>query len=272
MNFTKEITDLHIHTAFSYDGKSLAEEYVLAAINAGDKRIGFSEHYDYDCVISGTGKNAPLCNLVAYKTEIERLKNKYSDKIEILFGAEFGYDKRACDRYAELIEKFRFDYVINSVHLFKGTDFYLSDEIKKYGVSAKELFKQYLETVEESVCASYPFQIIGHLGYPLRYSPSKEENFGYNEFSSYYDEIFKKIIDKDKFLEINTSTKTDRPFFPCKKAAERYVMLGGRKFTFGSDAHSVARCKAGEADARAFADKFDIDFSYFKGGKEYKST
>lgn len=269
MSITKEITDLHIHTAFSYDGKSFAEEYVLAAIKAGDKRIGFSEHYDYDCEISGTGKSAPLCNLVAYKTEIERLKNKYSDKIEILFGIEFGYDKRACDHYAELIEKFRFDYVINSVHLFRGTDFYLSDEIKKYDISPKELFKQYLETVEESVSASYPFQIVGHLGYPLRYSPLKEKIFDYDEFAPFYDEIFKKIIRKNKFLEINTSTKTERPFFPCEKAAERYVVLGGRKFTFGSDAHGIARYKAGEAEARAFADKFDIVFSYFKDGKEY---
>ena len=269
MSFTKEIIDLHIHTVFSYDGKSRAEEYVLSAIAAGDKRIGFSEHYDYDCELSGTGKNAPLCNLAAYKNEIERLKDEYSDKIEILFGIEFGYDKRACARYSELTEKFGFDYVINSVHLFKGTDFYLSDEIKKYGVSAKELFGRYFETVAESVCADYPFQIVGHLGYPLRYSPSKEENFGYEEFAFLYDEIFKRIIAKNKFLEINTSTKTDRSFFPCEKTVERYVSFGGKNFTFGSDAHRVMRYKDGEAAAKTFAEKFGIKFSFFKKGKAY---
>lgn len=270
MSFTKEIVDLHIHTNFSYDGKSNAEEYVLAAIAAGDKKIGFSEHYDYDCELWGKGENTPLCNLTAYKKEIDRLKDAYSDKIEILFGIEFGYDKRADMRYAELCDKFRFDYAINSVHLFRGTDFYLSDEIKKYCISSKKLFTDYLETVAESVYAEFPFQITGHIGYPLRYLPIKEENFDYEDFSFLYDEIFKRIINKNKFLEINTSTKTERPFFPCEHAAERFVALGGKNFSFGSDAHNVLRYKNGESAAKSFADKFGISYSSFKNGKEYE--
>ena len=122
---TKEFTDLHIHTIFSYDGRNAMEDYVVAAIARGDKRIGFSEHYDYDCVLCGTGQNTPPCNVEEYKDELLRLTEKYGESIEILFGAEFGYDKRATERYGELVEKYRFDYVINSVHLYNGTDFYL---------------------------------------------------------------------------------------------------------------------------------------------------
>ena len=36
-------TDYHIHTTFS-DGKADPEEYILPAISAGIKEIGFSEH------------------------------------------------------------------------------------------------------------------------------------------------------------------------------------------------------------------------------------
>ena len=113
---TKEITDLHIHSTFSYDSKSPAEDYVIAAVARGDKMIGFSEHYDYDCKLCGKAENAPLCDLESYKNEVNRLREKYEEHIKILFGIEFGYDKRATEVYGELSEKYKFDYAINSVH------------------------------------------------------------------------------------------------------------------------------------------------------------
>lgn len=266
MKNAKEIADLHLHTTFSYDGKSAAEEYVLAAVAAGDKIIGFSEHYDYDCVVAGTSEYSPLCDLFAYKAEIERLREKYEGKIEILFGIEFGYDKRADEKYAELAEKFRFDYAINSVHLFRGTDFWLADKIKKYSLSAKELYKIYLETVEESVFADYPFDIIGHLGYPLRYSPCKEENFSYEDFAGEYERILKEIVKSGKCLEINSSTKTDKPFMPNEKIMEKYAEFGGKKISFGSDAHSVSRYSERKETVSEAAQKLGLKFFCGKSG------
>lgn len=266
MTDTKEVADLHLHTLFSYDGKSAAEEYVLAAVAAGDKVIGFSEHYDYDCVLSGTSEDSPLCDLRAYKAEIERLREKYEGKIEILFGIEFGYDKRAHAKYAELAEKFRFDYAINSVHLFRGTDLWLADKIEKYSVSAKELYKIYLETVEESVFADYPFDIIGHLGYPLRYSPCKGKNFSYEDFAGEYERILKAIAKSGKCLEINSSTKTEKPFMPNEDVIEAYAEFGGKKLSFGSDAHSVRRYSEGKKTVSEAAQKFGLKLFCGKSG------
>ena len=59
------MTDLHLHTFFSYDGREEMENYVKAAVGAGKKRIGFSEHYDYNCFLTGDG--TPLCDLDRYK-------------------------------------------------------------------------------------------------------------------------------------------------------------------------------------------------------------
>ena len=78
----KFVTDLHQHSTFSYDGRQNAEDVVKKAIENGDKRVCFSEHYDYDCFLLGIS-GAPLVNLDEYKAEITRLKAKYSDKIEI---------------------------------------------------------------------------------------------------------------------------------------------------------------------------------------------
>ena len=114
------LTDLHVHSSFSYDCEEATENYIRKAIERGDERIGFVQHYDYDCFI--IGDKTPLCELDAYKSEIDRLKNVYGEKIKIFFGIEFGFDERAESRYDELADKYKFDYVINSVHLGGGKD------------------------------------------------------------------------------------------------------------------------------------------------------
>ncbi len=121
VNITSDyLTDLHVHSSFSYDSEEITEHYIRKAIERGDERIGFVQHYDYDCFL--TGDKTPLCDLDAYKNEIGRLKNVYGEKIKIFFGIEFGYDERVENRYADLADKYKFDYVIHSVHLVGGKD------------------------------------------------------------------------------------------------------------------------------------------------------
>lgn len=53
--------DLHIHSFFSYDGNEKTETYIKKAVERGDKIIGFSEHYDFDCRLLGV--TTPLCDI-----------------------------------------------------------------------------------------------------------------------------------------------------------------------------------------------------------------
>ena len=54
MNITKGyLTDLHIHSSFSYDSNEKCERYIEKALERGDKSIGFVQHYDYDCFLTG---------------------------------------------------------------------------------------------------------------------------------------------------------------------------------------------------------------------------
>ena len=62
------LTDLHVHSSFSYDSEEVTENYIRKAIARGDKRIGFVQHYDYDCFL--TGEKTSLCDLNAYKTKL----------------------------------------------------------------------------------------------------------------------------------------------------------------------------------------------------------
>ena len=231
------LTDLHVHSSFSYDSDERMEKYIEKAIAQGDKRIGFVQHYDYDCFLAG--EKTPLCDLEAYKRETDRLRDVYGGKTEILFGIEFGYDERAEGHYADLADRYRFDYVINSVHLVGGKDCCLKECWAKR--SADDIYKEYLEKVYKSVNADYPWQIAGHLGYPARYAPKTERDFAFENYSRELTDILKSIIAKRKFLEINSSTKSEKPFMPSEEILGKYVAFGGKYVTFGSDAHSVER-------------------------------
>ena len=76
--------DLHVHTSWS-DGKSSAEDVILAAISAGLDTVGISDH-------SYTVYDEPGCTLPesasAYRADIRSLAEKYKDKIRVLCGVE----------------------------------------------------------------------------------------------------------------------------------------------------------------------------------------
>lgn len=250
------LTDLHVHSSFSYDCEEATENYIRKAIERGDERIGFVQHYDYDCFLAGD--KTPLCELDAYKSEIDRLKNVYGEKIKIFFGIEFGYDDHAENRYAELVDKYKFDYVINSVHLVGGKDCYLKECWKNRPTD--DIYKEYLEKVYKSVNANYPWQIVGHLGYPARYALENEREFSFEDYSRELTDILRSIIANEKYLEINSSTKSEKPFMPSEDILKKYTALSGKYVSFGSDAHSVARYCENVSEVEKIIKKYGLIF------------
>ena len=250
------LTDLHVHSSFSYDCEEATENYIRKAIERGDERIGFVQHYDYDCFLAGD--KTPLCELDAYKSEIDRLKNVYGEKIKIFFGIEFGFDERAESRYDELADKYKFDYVINSVHLVGGKDCYLKECWKNRPTD--DIYKEYLEKVYKSVNADYPWQIVGHLGYPARYALENEREFSFEDYSRELTDILRSIITNEKYLEINSSTKSEKPFMPSEDILKKYANIGGKFVTFGSDAHSVERYCENVSEVEKIIKKYGLIF------------
>lgn len=250
------LTDLHVHSSFSYDCEETTEIYIRKAIGRGDERIGFVQHYDYDCFLAGD--KTPLCELDAYKSEIDRVRSIYGEKIKIFFGIEFGYDDCAENRYAELADKYKFDYVINSVHLVGGKDCCLKECWENR--SADDIYEEYLEKVYKSVNANYPWQIVGHLGYPARYAPENEREFSFENYSRELADILRSIIANEKYLEINSFTKSEKPFMPSEDILKKYTALSGKYVSFGSDAHSVARYCENSSEVEKIINKYGLIF------------
>ena len=240
----KFITDMHTHSCFSHDGKDELKDMLAAAQKLGVAFYGVSEHYDFDYDLSAVD-NDLRAKLLAeggeeYFHAARHLQEDYEGVMNVAIGAEFGYsdDKNVQARYVQEYEKFHPDYVINSVHTMWGKDFaYFQFEGDK-----KQIYSAYLGVIRRSLDVSYPYHIVGHIGYAARYVPFENVEFDLQEFGEQLDDIFRTIIEKGKILEVNSASKQlKQRSIPDKALLKRYYALGGRKICFGSDAHFVSR-------------------------------
>ena len=102
----------HVHTQFC-DGRSSAEEMVLAAIENGFDSLGFSSHSNLPSRPELYGMKKE--NVEPYCREVLRLKEVYKDKINIILGIEQdsfgdGRNQDAADCFTE------FNYLNSEIH------------------------------------------------------------------------------------------------------------------------------------------------------------
>ena len=235
--------DLHSHTSFSADSEAPMETMILEAAAKGLKGICFTEHLDADFPVEDGA--FPL-DTPAYHARLMELKEKYKDKIEVLFGIELGMQAHLGPFYKELTCAWPFDYVIASQHIMYGRDPYFpvfweshTDEEAVYRDYFKELFLDLQKMEDFDTCA--------HLDYIVRYGPNKNRFYTYEKYRDVIDPILSWLISEDKCLELNTS-RLIRDFGapnPAPEVLAAYYEMGGRNIVIGSDAHDPAGIAAG---------------------------
>ncbi|AOY76638.1 histidinol-phosphatase HisJ family protein [Clostridium formicaceticum] len=225
--------DFHIHSNFSPDGFMQMEEAVEAAIEKGLKEICFTDHMDYD--YDGNGNNYKF-DYKKYFSSIEACQKKYANKIVINKGVEMGVQPHIINRCQEDIEKYPFDFVIASIHSVEKSELFLNNFF--HGKTQKKAYEIYFEELADIVNNYDGYCVLGHLDIIKRYG-----NFDislpletYEEFTTV---IFKKLIEKGKGIEINTSGIRYNlgDYHPSLDILTLYHRLGGEVITLGSDAH-----------------------------------
>ena len=131
----------HTHTYRCGHARGTDEEYVLSAIKAGIKKLGFSDHAPYPgCNAKGMRMNYEEYD--GYVSSIKSLKEKYKDQIEIYVGLEVDYDEDQIDTLTKYRKEL--DYMILGQHGFN----LLYNTI--YYVDNKEDLYKYCELVEKA--------------------------------------------------------------------------------------------------------------------------
>ena len=107
----------HTHTTRCSHAIGTDEEYVLEAIKAGLKVIGFSDHV-FLPGLSQPNIRGNHSQLDEYVASIRALKEKYKDQIEILVGFEAEYLEEFIPYYQELLQSGKIDYLIQGQHIY----------------------------------------------------------------------------------------------------------------------------------------------------------
>ena len=202
---------------------------------------GVSEHFDLDEF--SIRLYGGVIDIEGYFSCARQLQSQYNDKaFTLLVGGEFNYisDERVYEKFSRVSEQYHPDFVINSVHVVDGHECYRQDYFT--GKQKEYAYSRYLEQVLKSLDAPYHYDIVGHIGYVSRNAPYEDRKIRYCDFPELYDAILLKIIQKSVILEVNSSSRgAVSEFLPDTDILRRYFELGGRKVSFGSDAHLTGR-------------------------------
>lgn len=256
------ISDCHLHSSHSGDSDTPMEDMILQGINMGLTTMCFTEHNDFHYPESpDTPADMFLLNTDSYLYDLARLKEKYADRIRLLFGVELGLQPEVMRENAVYAKSHDFDFIIASSHLCHGCDPYYPDFYE--GRTEEEAYGEYFESIWENIKKFSNFDVYGHLDYVVRYGPDRDKNYSYEKYRDILDEILKLLLDKGKGIELNTGGIKSgmKDFHPCMGALKRYRELGGEIITIGSDAHDPRHI--GNSFDRAAAVLKECGFEYY---------
>ncbi len=232
--------DFHIHTHHSGDSEAPMCDVIESAIKRGLPAICITEHMDMDYPpVPDLEPGLFELDTDAYYNEYKILSKEYADRIPVHFGVEVGMQPHLAKTNSKYVQSHPFDFVIGSNHVCYGKDPYYPYYYE--GRTETEAFNEFFESTLENISKFDDFDVLGHLDYIVRYSPTKYENYSYRKYSDIIDEILKALVSKGKGLDVNTkSMYSDSPSIepnPSCDILKRYLELGGEIITLGSDAH-----------------------------------
>lgn len=233
------LSDCHLHTHHSGDSDAPMEDMILRGIELGLKTMCFTEHNDFGYPAApGEPQDLFLLNADSYLYELLTLKDKYADRIKILFGLELGLQPQVLRENAVFARSHEYDFIIGSSHICNGKDPYYPAFFE--GRSDEEAYREYFESELENIRKFSNFDVYGHLDYVVRYGSTKDAGYDYDRYRDILDAILKTLLDKEKGIELNTGSIRSglKDFNPCMDILKRYRELGGEIITVGSDAHA----------------------------------
>ena len=235
------ISDCHLHSHHSTDSTASMESMIEAGIAAGLKIMCFTEHNDFMLPDVPGAKHASdewVLNTDSYLYELLQYREKYKDRIKILFGAEIGLQDICVRENAVFAKSHEFDFLIGSTHIVRGMDPYYPEYFE--GRDREDAYHEYFEAELQSIKKNSNFDVYGHLDYVVRYGGGLAEGYDLSRHMDLFDEILKTLIDKEKGIELNSGglKKGMKDFHPRMEVIKRYRELGGEIITVGSDAHA----------------------------------
>nr|WP_321410584.1 histidinol-phosphatase [uncultured Carboxylicivirga sp.] len=238
-------TNYHGHSKYC-DGHGEIEEYVLKAIELNMACIGISSHAP---VPFHSVWNMPADKLQQYCREIDYLKVKYKDKINVYKSLEVDYIPGLLSPTHIGINKLDLDYTIGSVHYVScfddGTHWEIDGPAPEFKVGFDKIFhsdfkKLAMEfyALQNEMLQNHTPDILGHMD-KIKMHNSEFNLFDENE-QWYLDQVYQTLKlakEKNVVVEINTKAfKRSNHLFPGKEHFQ-FIKENNIPVTINSDAH-----------------------------------
>lgn len=258
--------DYHVHSSFSGDCKYSMEDMVKGALEKNIKILSFTDHVDYDY---GNDELDFVFDTEDYFKELKKIKSNYKGQIEVLSGIELGMQPHLVKNINEKINLENFDFIIMSIHTVMGKEMHHGELFADRDLI--DAYFLYYDEMLEVLDNFSNFDIVGHINLIDRYVKYMDNNtVKLEEYKELIEKVLKKIIEKDKGIEINTSgiRYGINSFHPTVELLSLYKELGGEIVTIGSDAHSPDNIGFDYDDAVELLR--ELDFKYITTYKNRK--
>ena len=152
------MNNFHTHTYRCNHAVGTEEEYVLAAIKAGYKKLGFSDHVPLPPSFNEITARMHPDEVSDYVSEVRRLKDKYADDLEIYLSFEFDEFSNNGDYNDMLMDTYDVDYKMFGNHFYKEVT---ETTYFGRGYVGKDILSEYFE-VAKPVIESGKYQVMAH--------------------------------------------------------------------------------------------------------------
>lgn len=234
-----------MHTKiYSPDASQSPEELITTAKSLGIKNVTITEHNDMDFPDK---EFIWEFDLQEYSRSIKEWQefSRSIDGPSVHMGIEIGWQSHLKDRIEQTATALPFDSLLLSIHVFHGVDIYYGGDIAL--MPRKERNKEYISALARMCREIDNYDIVAHYDYINRYIEDKSSSVFYKDCPEEFDDLFDALISKDKALEINTASiekqivKGSSYIMPDPDVIRRYISMGGKLITIGSDAHTTER-------------------------------
>lgn len=244
--------DDHVHSRFSWDAaEGDLEGTCRRAVALGLPAVSFTEHVDLEAWsappggwawpegVRGTVDDhgrflaAPL-EVEAYVAEVARCRDLFGG-LRIRLGIELDAGHRHPAAVAGLLRT-GFERVVGSIHSLPDLDApgqRLEVDAAFAQREPEAVVLAYLAEVREMVASDVPFDVLGHVDYPLRHWPAGRE-VPWDVLADPLRDVLAGLAASGRALEVNTALPLDL------RVVRWWHEAGGQAVSFGSDAHSPA--------------------------------
>ncbi len=240
----------HTHTTRCKHAHGEDREYVEAAIRAGMKVLGFSDHcpWVFDNGFVSSIRMVPE-ELDGYFNSMEKLKKEYAKDIAIYAGFEAEYIPELMEKQNEILKDYPIDYMILGQHFLERESYSLYT-----GISTKDesLLKKYVDLVIEGM-ETGKYLYVAHPDLINYTGPEKI-------YKQYMLKLCRYLKNKDIPIEINQLGFKEKRHYP----SERFLNIAkevGNSAIIGVDAHfpEFLENQAEQEKCRKLARKYNLE-------------